>query len=121
MNLLYYCHQKLADIDDYLNHEEPDRIIMSDDSDYRIFLKDNLISKVIIDNKDSTILNIHSITDKWFRDKSPRNELFLELSKISRNRRKFHNPDWFKKNIISIKFKHFNNEIVPYRYYIKKQ
>lgn len=117
---------------------KPNQIIMSETSEYMIYVKGNVIEKCYelplneSYNKEVNVNHLSDITSKWFRKVNNefviRDELLNQLSLISKNRRKQYSPDYFKNHLDeqktvhlkSIRFKYVNNEMVPYRYSIKK-
>jgi hypothetical protein len=65
--------------------------------------------------------NIEIIKNTWFEEEIPKQILYKNLSKISESRKNFHELEYFKNKLKKVYFKYINNELVPFRYSLKKQ
>lgn len=59
---------------------------------------------------------IEEIKMTWFENDKPKHILFKKLSKLSENRKVFHNPEYFVNRIKKVYFRYENKQFVPYRY-----
>ena len=66
--------------------------------------------------------SIEEVKLTWFEvdEERAKNILYNRLSKLSENRKVFHEPDYFVNRIKKVYFRYENKQIVPYRYSIKK-
>ena len=66
--------------------------------------------------------SIEEVKLTWFEvdEDKAKNILYNRLSKLSENRKVFHEPDYFVNRIKKVYFRYENKQIVPYRYSIKK-
>lgn len=67
--------------------------------------------------------NIEIIKNTWFEEETleiPKQILYKNLSKISESRKNFHEPEYFKNKLKKVYFKYINNELVPFRYSLRK-
>ena len=60
------------------------------------------------------------VLDTWFENGNPKESLYQAISKLSYERRKPHNPEWFKKHLSTVRFHIVNKQMVPYRYSVCK-
>lgn len=60
---------------------------------------------------------IQDVLGTWFdEEQKPKFGLFVALSKLSKKRRKSHEPEWFENHLSSVRFHYQDKQIVPYRY-----
>ena len=64
---------------------------------------------------------IEEIKLTWFDNDKPKHILFKKLSKLTENRKVFHDPDYFVNRIKKVYFRYENKQIVPYRFSVNKQ
>ena len=75
--------------------------------------------KFIPCSKDEKIVTL--AFQKYFENGIPNYNLLLQLSKISLERRKLYEPEFFENRLSSIRFCYINEELVPYRYTLIKK
>jgi len=64
---------------------------------------------------------IEQIKFIWFDEDKGKHILFKRLSKLSENRKVFHEPEYFVNRIKKVYFRYENKQIVPYRYTVNKE
>lgn len=67
---------------------------------------------------------VQNMFDTWFEysenQRKPKYFLFVAISKLSGDRRKPHDPEWFQTHLSSVRFHYVNKQLVPYRYSLHK-
>ena len=96
----------------------------NDDIDYTPCDYDYKNVKIILEKWfDVSIRNDSNVSEESLASKysyNPKYSLMLAISKLSCERKKPHDPEFFQKNLSSIRFRYINRELVPYHYSITK-
>lgn len=70
---------------------------------------------------------VQEMLDTWFEidedEKNtniPKENLYSSISKLSYERRKPHNSEWFKEHLSTVRFHYINKQLIPYKYSVHK-
>ena len=66
------------------------------------------------------ILNVWFEIDENIPKVIPKESLYSYISKLSYERNKPHDSEWFKSHLSTVRFQYVNKQLVPYRYSIHK-
>ena len=87
------------------------------------FEKDGLSFLISDDGNDYIFApskNIEIVKNIWLDEDIPKQKLYLELSKLSETRTNFHSADYFPDRLKKVYFKYIHDELVPFRYSLRK-
>jgi len=126
-NVFNNCDVLQMKLDEYMdsNHDfNTNGINLFDTENIMLKFEKDGLSFLISDDGDNYIFapskNIEIIKKVWFDGDIPRQKLYLELSKLSETRTNFHSADYFPHRLKKVYFKYINNELVPFRYSLRK-